>query len=129
MDWAREIDELHEFFEAWFRGLAQSFERMEIALAPTFSIVGPRGTTMDRAETIAAVREGRGRSSSLRIGTSDHQLLAATPGLVVARYIETHESDDHSTRRLSTAVFEPDETAPNGLVWVTVHETFLDDVS
>ncbi|MBT8214804.1 MAG: DUF4440 domain-containing protein [Acidimicrobiia bacterium] len=126
MDWVREVEELHAFFDAWFRGAADSMERMEAVLASSFTIVGPHGTTMDRDETIEAVRTAFGRSGTLRIRTSDHHLISSTSELVVARYTETHELPVGGNRRLSTVIFRPDEHAPNGLTWLSVHETWIE---
>lgn len=126
MDWAREIDELHAFFAAWFRGTVDSMERMEGVLAPGFTIVGPDGATMSRTETLAAVRAGHGRSPDLEITTSDHRLIATAGVVIVARYVETHDRPDASSRRVSTVVFTADSGAPNGVRWVSVHETWLD---
>ena len=53
-------------------------------------------------------------------------MISSTSELVVARYIETHELPDGGNRRLSTVVFGLDEHAPNGLTWLSVHETWID---
>ncbi len=126
MNWVDEIIEMHAFFEAWFQGRTDSTERMESVLATEFTIVGPDGAEVDRAGTIESVTGGQGASPDLVISTSDHRLLHESGETVVASYVETHVSGDHPRRRSSTVVFERSETAPNGLMWVRVHETWLD---
>lgn len=125
MDWAREIRDLHEFFEAWFLGTADSMQPMLDALVDDFTIVSPSGDVSDRVATIAAVESARAHTSSLRIRIRGDELLAATDELVVARYIESHDLVDRSNDRRSTVVFRVDPRRPNGLRWLTVHETWL----
>ena len=126
-DWQREIDELHAFFEAYFLGTNHSMDRVEQALAPDFTMVGAHGVTSDRAATVAAISDGHGHTQSLRIVCSEHRLLAETDELVVAAYVESHELAERSNHRQSTVIFRRDAAAPNGLLWVRVHETWLTD--
>ena len=124
-NWQIEIEELHDIFEAYFLGKLDSLERVEAALAATFTIVGPHGIESTRADTMLALRAGHGHTSSLRITISDPVLLLETPDIVMARYIENHQLADRTNHRLSTVVFTRSESAPNGLQWCRVHETWL----
>lgn len=125
--WHREIVELHKFFEGYFLGTigVDDVERLEAALAIDFTIVGPGGGVSTRAETVAAARGGHGSASQLGITIIGAHPLVDESDVVVARYVERHESADGTTSRLSTVVFTRDPGAPNGLVWRTVHETWL----
>lgn len=125
MKWHEEIDQLHEFFEAYFLGEQTSLERAEAVLAPEFTIVGPHGIESDRAQTIQMLRDGRAHTTDLTITTSDHRLVAQAADLLVATYLEHHRLSDGENRRLSTVVFVPEPDAPNGLLWLRVQETWI----
>jgi len=122
----REIDELHEFFEALFLGTISSLERAEAALADDFTMAGPDGSVADRATVLAMLDAGQGHTSSLRIEVEDHRLLAETDKIIVASYVEIHRLSSRNNRRLTTVVFRKDASAPNGVRWVRGHETWLD---
>ncbi len=127
MHWRDEIIELHQAFETWFLGTGESLDRVEEALDPRFTFVGPDGSESDRAAIIEQIAAGRGHTNDLTITTSDHVLLEATAEVALARYVEIHNwPDGRSNRRLSTVVFRVDPTGPNGLRWLRVHETWLD---
>ncbi len=126
MDWQREIDELHAFFEAYFLGTEDSLDRFESVLADGFTIVGPDGAEGDRPATLQMVRDGHAHTDSLSITVSDHRLLARTDELIVATYVEHHQLRDRTNHRLATVVFHVDPAGPNGVRWLRVHETWLD---
>lgn len=125
--WHREIVELHEFFEGYFLGAidADDVGRLEAALAPDFTIIGPGGDESSRDQTVAAIRGGHAHASQFMISIVDARLLLESPELLVARYVEHQETADSVTDRLSTVVFTRASDAPNGLRWRTVHETWL----
>ncbi|MEM1334681.1 MAG: DUF4440 domain-containing protein [Actinomycetota bacterium] len=141
MDWRAEIVELHEFFERWFRHGVGDTGRFESTMDPAFTIIPPQGSVLLRSEIVEAVRSGAGRSPDLRIETTDHALVSDDGSTLVARYVEHHhlerppkrgpndaerqeQQHDGSTARWSTVVFRHDATCPNGLRWLTVHETW-----
>ena len=126
MNWIAEVDELHAFFEAYFLGRIDSLDRFESVLAPGFTIVDPTGSVQTRAETLESVRSAHAHTNQLSIVTSDHSLLYEQDGFVLGRYIETHHLTERTNRRLSTVGFVAALDKPNGLAWVTVHETWLD---
>jgi len=125
MGWIKEIEELHTFFEAWFLGAETSLHRAEVAFAPGFTFAGPDGTEHDRGGVIEMLREGRAHTNDLRIITSDHHLVVETDGVLVCTYVEHHHLGTRQTHRLTTAVFVPEQSAPNGLQWLRVQETWL----
>lgn len=124
MNWRREIEDLHDFFERWYQGDEDDFSRCDSVLADGFTIVGPGGEELGRDAIVQLIRDAHGRGG-LKISTDEHRLVWESDEAVVARYIEVHDQGDEATRRASTAVFRRDDAAPNGLVWVTVHETWL----
>ena len=124
--WRTEIDELHAFFEAYFLGSLPSSEigRVERALAPDFTMLGPDGTESDRTRTVAAIEQGHAHTDSLEITVSEHRLIVSTDHHVVATYVETHRLADRSNHRVATVVFVRDPDGPNGLRWLRVQETW-----
>ncbi len=126
MDWRAEIIELHDFFQAYFLGQEGSLDRVEAALHPGFSIVGPGGAVSDRAATLEMLRQGHAHTESLVITTLDHALLHQSEELLIASYIERHQLTAGANDRLSTVVFAIDPAGPNGVRWVRVHETWLE---
>lgn len=123
--WQAEIEELHQVFEAYFLGTIDTLDRVEQALAPDFTIVGPHGVEATRVETLEALRAGHAHTKSLAITVTDAALLFETPDVLIARYVENHQLAERTNHRLSTVVFTPDDAAPLGLSWRRVHETWL----
>ncbi|MEO1064689.1 MAG: DUF4440 domain-containing protein [Actinomycetota bacterium] len=125
MDWVAEVEELHDFFEAYFLGTATSIDRLEAALAPGFTMVGPHGGVSSRGEIVRMVIDGHAHATSLRIETSEHRLVAERDGLVVGTYVETHHLADRRNDRLTTVVFAVDAAAPHGVRWLHAQETWI----
>lgn len=125
MRWREEIDQLHEFFEAYFSGAETSLERAEAVLAPEFTIVGTDGVESDREGTLEMLSDGHAHTSDLTITTSDHRLVLRSEEVIVATYLEHHELSERHNHRLSTVIFVADPTTPNGLLWHHVHETWV----
>lgn len=125
MQWKDEIVELHDFFQRWFLGDEQSMERVEMVLAPQFTMVGPHGAGQNRAEVLEAIRRAHAHTRSLTIETSDHRLLTEHGPILVAEYTETHRLAERSNERLTTVVFVADDTTPHGVAWLRAHETFI----
>lgn len=124
MDWKAEIEEQHALLDTWFRDGEGAFDRFEAAVDPGFTIISPSGDRATAPEIIEVVRSGRRRAPEQTIVTTDHELLAEDAELVVARYVEHHRTRTVSTARWSTVVFRRDPSAPNGVRWLTVHETW-----
>ena len=125
-DWKTEVAELHAVFESYFLGTVDDdLSRVDAALAPTFTIVSPSGTETSRDQVLAALKAGYNHTASLAITTTDYQLLDETDELVIAAYTESHALAEASNHRRSTVVFRRQATAPNGLQWLRVHETWI----
>ena len=120
-----EIISLHEFFSAWFRGDSDAtIGRLETALDQRFVMISPNGARIDRADVISAVEAGHGsRPITIRIKQPDVSWVHDDFGL--ATYEEWQESDSDTTGRVSTALFRADPAAPNGVVWMHLHETWI----
>jgi hypothetical protein len=78
-----------------------------------------------RLPLVSGLRAAWGERPGVRIWATAVQVLVHHPPLIVARYEERQQLNDQETRRLSTAIFQEAPTAPNGLIWLRVHETWL----
>lgn len=118
-----EVVRLHRFFDAWYNGKkGLRIGEFGDAMDPLFTIVGPDGHVIDRETIIAAVENSFGKGG-VRIAVESFAVIEGD-GYVVCRYDEVQTTPSGSTTRLSTAVMEPDNEAPGGYRWLTVHETW-----
>ncbi|MFV1988082.1 MAG: DUF4440 domain-containing protein [Gemmatimonadota bacterium] len=131
--WRVEIEELHAFFEAWMGGTIprteEQLDRLEEALEKRFTFVTTSGQVLAREAIVGAVRESHGARPGLRIRLREPRLVHSCKHHVVATYQEWQEAEGERTGRTSTVVLERKEEAPNGLVWIHVHETWITQTS
>ncbi len=125
MDWIGEVEELHAFFEAYFLGAVSSHDRVEVALASSYTMIGPDGRLSTRSEIVDMIVAGHAHTDSLSIETSEHRLVADRGEVLVGTYVETHHLADRRNDRRTTAVFLRDPSAPNGVRWLHAQETWL----
>lgn len=125
MRWNDEIVEFQDFLESYYLGQEDSLARAEIVLHPTFTFAGPDGETADRSATLQMLRQGHGHTASLKITTTNHELLYTSEDLIVASYSELHELTAGDNERLCTAVFVRNQDAPNGVLWLRTHESWM----
>ena len=122
-----EIVGLHEFFVAWFDGAVprRELSRLERALAPEFEMVTTEGERVDHAALVDGLAESYGRTEGepFDIEVRDVEAVALLEDHAVVRYEEWQRRGDGETGRVSTALFRADDEAPEGVVWVTLHET------
>lgn len=127
--WRHEIEELHRFFQDWFRGdlpdSDQAFARVLRVLAPDLLFVAPSGERRETTELLEGIRAGHGRRPNLSIRIERPELHRVMGKHLVATYEEWQDDDARSTGRLSTVIFGSAPDAPNGLAWLHVHETWL----
>lgn len=125
----REVQALHQFFEAWLSGerpnTDASFRRLDRALAPAFRLIHPSGDRRSRDDILTGLRGAHGSRSALTIDIRNVQLRGNGARLLVATYEEWQQSADTEDGRLSTVVFARHPEGPNGLRWRHVHETWL----
>ena len=125
---ATEITRLHDFFQAWYRGEleATAFSSFEHALDESFQIITPDGNLLPRERILHAVRQQAGSDASALLEIRHVEPVAVDQHIAVFRYQEWQSSTDEAPRgRLSTVVFQRDDEASNGLIWLQVHETWL----
>ena len=120
-----EVVRLHEFFDAWFGGgKGLTIEQFSAAMDSRFTIVSPDGSSTGSDAIIEAVEASFGKGG-ISIMVENFSVFERA-GYVVCRYDEVHTTPDEVTRRVSTAVMEPDVNTPGGYLWITVHETWAD---
>jgi len=132
---AKEIIELHEFFEDWFRGDCKNtdnvFEkRLMSRMDIDFYIVLPSGDCFYGEQFWPEMRKAHGTNPDFKISLRNFvRKLQIGRKTVVANYEEWQKDAANSkpanNGRVSTAVFVSDSKAPNGVKWVHVHETWL----
>ena len=131
MNAEKEVVELHQFFQEWFNGTIPNtdaqFARFADVLDVGFGMVSPDGRFTSRKPLLDGLRGSYGRSqqSPGRIWIENFVTRQAGPNWLLAAYEEWQTFDTQTTSRLSTVFFEEDNTAPNGLIWLHVHETWL----
>jgi hypothetical protein len=124
----KEVLALHEFFVSWFRrgGPDVDFHLCEAAFAPDFRMVMPDGVVQDRAAIVAMVRRARGAlPEDFAIDISDIEPLWQERDAILLGYVEQQYRNPSITRRRSTAMFTAEPSAPRGVVWRHLQETWL----
>lgn len=123
----REIEELHEVFEAWLAGSAEaSLASVEDSLASDFRMVSPSGQLVERGPLLSGLHAARGRSGEgFRIEVREVTARElGTAGLVLATYQEWQDDPGSLPRgRQSSALLRARPGA--GFDWLHVHETWL----
>ncbi len=123
-----EIVQLHQFFQDWYRGLLKEsgFARFEQAMHEDFHIIMPNSNLLRRAAIINAVRQQHGSDPETTLEIRNVRLASIFENTAVFMYEEWQGSvTQEPLGRLSTVLFVLDDSAPNGLIWLHVHETWL----
>jgi len=123
-----EIRQLHQFFQDWYRGnLADAdFQRFAGVMGEDFEIILPDAAILARQRIIDAVRGQKGSDAQAELWIDNVRVVHQDDAFIIATYEEWQGRAGQPARgRLSTVVFRPDSDAPNGLVWLHVHETWL----
>ena len=125
----REITGLHDFFQAWLEGSAPAtdaaFARFLQATARGFTLISPDGSVAGREGTAEWIRAAHGTRPGFRLWTDEHRLCAGGDDWALVTYREWQTHGGVTTLRLSTALLTADAHAPTGLLWVHVHETWV----
>lgn len=88
-------------------------------------MVAPDGTLIGRAHLMADLGNARG-SRSIDIAIESQGLIWYSDGAALATYVEVQTQDHRVTRRRSTVLFRRTGGARNGLIWLHVHETWIE---
>ena len=138
----REVVELHAFFGVWLRptnatgnnGSPLDPARFERAFDPEFRLVGPDGGVRERATIVAWLHDLKGgRGADFSMTVSDFRQVWSQGDAILLEYVETQYLQGKTTQRQSTALLKrtPEAsagTAPLGIVWVHLQETWLQTV-
>lgn len=130
---AAEIVDLHDFLADWLNGRVDGtdagFARIEQALHPDFTIIGPSGGVLDREAVVAQLRGAHGigdGAAPLRIDIRNTRVrTSCTDGAVVTYEEWQFTGDEPKNRRISTVFFDFAAGAPNGVRWRHLHETWM----
>lgn len=126
-----EIDRFHADVTAWFgQGPDDAvFARIEAAIDPEFRIVRPDGAVLDRAGILAVIERGRAVHTAMDppfLIRCEAALLRWCEGpRALVAYVETQRLAGRWTRRQTLAALRRAATAPGGLVWTDVAETWI----
>lgn len=130
----KEIVALHQFFQDWFTDSSTDPKeplRLSRALSPEFRMVTPSGQTLSREQVIQSVGNARGvhtlatQSNGFQIRIVYPELLAAEGALSLVTYQEWQNGPSGTTGRQSTVLFQQEPSAPEGVSWVHLQETWL----
>ena len=127
-----EIEAVHRFISAWFRGTEpntdEAFEAgLAGRLAPGFVNIQPAGRVLERDALLDPIRNAHGANPDFRIEIADVRIRYADPGgkLVQATYLEIQSGARKSTpptnTRISSALMR--RTESGALEWMHLHET------
>lgn len=129
---AREVVDLHRFFEGWFRGELTdddaTFARFATALAPEFRMVSPSGGTIEHAELLVLLRRlhgSRRAEPDFRIEVAELKVRWQDAGRALVAYRERQRWPDRWSDRHTLAAFRPEPTAPLGIAWTDLQETWI----
>ena len=126
----QEIRARHDAFVVWFtKGDDDAVMAETLAsFAPTMAQVTPEGAILERAALEAGLRAARGqRPVDFTIAIEDVAPIWQGEDAVLVAYVERQTVDGRRTARRSTALMRRAENAPNGVVWLHVHETWMTD--
>jgi len=124
-----EVLDFHRFFEAWYDAAtadSTDFDRCERTFGYAFHMIPPSGRIFGRAETIELIRANRATySSDFSIEITDIRASFETKDTIVLTYIEAQSRAGKYSRRQASALFTASSSAPNGVEWQHLHETWL----
>jgi hypothetical protein len=122
-----EIADLHRFFEDWFAGRGdRTINEFSSRLDAGFTIVDPGGNKHGKDRIVRAV-EARMGGYDVVITTDQESLDQAEP-VLIGTYRERHDFKGNTTLRVATVAMAADESVPTGYRWLSVHETWVEDV-
>jgi hypothetical protein len=124
-----EVVSLHEFFVAWYdRNTADAvdFDRFDKVMGPGVQMIPPGGDMLDREAVVSYVRNNRATfDGDYAIEIADVRPAWEAGNAIVVTYIEKQERRGVKTARRASALFVESSSAPNGVEWRHLHETWM----
>lgn len=124
-----EIVELHDFFVAWFLGdavAAPDFGRFDAVMHGNFTMMPPDGAPVSLVDVAARVRAARGAASpGYQIVIEDIRPVWESGDDIIVSYVEAQQRDGRWNRRRSSVLFSRLSTAPHGVEWRYLQETWM----
>ena len=128
-----EITQLHRFFVDWYLGNSpvhkEQFVRFTSVLAEGFTLITPKGISLDRQTIIETIRKSYNSREDFRIWIENIGIRLQVNDMVLATYEEWQEDQEEITSRISSVLFRERSGTPNGLIWLHVHETWINKTS
>jgi len=123
---ADEVSRVHDFFNDWYAGRGErSFSEFSHAMHPDFVLVTPSADVIERDDVVEMIRSDRGTDSA--VVATEHHVVHHSGDVTVGTYVEITMRGDETLHRVSTAVMQRDSSAPGGWLWLSVHETWIED--
>lgn len=124
-----EVVDLHRFFVDWFNAASADnadFRRFESVMGKGFQMVAPDGQVLDRDAVLDHVSASRASCDGDFTISIEHIRAGWQAGdTIVVCYVEAQQRAGKHSRRRSSAVFTTSSSAPNGVEWRHLHETWL----
>jgi hypothetical protein len=124
-----EVVALHRFFVEWYNERSaptSNFSRFEGAMGQGFHMIAPDGRILNRAAVIDYVRANRGGAAGdFKIDIEDIRPCWEGGGTIVVTYVEAQSRAGKHSRRRASALFTTNPSAPGGVEWRHLHETWL----
>jgi hypothetical protein len=128
---AEEVESLHAFFELWFVGdlpeTEATLERFSGVLAEEFRMIQPSGLTRSRDGITTDVFDAHGVHDEVTVETSPFEPRYAGDGSCLGTYEEWQSVGGERTGRVASVLFRRAPDTPNGVEWVHLHETWLEE--
>jgi hypothetical protein len=94
-----EVEELHAFFEAWYRGTSDvGLQRVSAVLATEFELLAPNGELITRDELLSQLASECGAYPGLRITIHHLGVRPAKEGGAAIQYVERHTEEWRNRR-------------------------------
>ena len=124
-----EVVSLHEFFVAWYdkkTAAATDFDRFDKVMGPSMQMIPPSGMMLDRDAVVSYVRDNRATfDGDYAIEIADVELAWEAGHAIVVTYIEKQERRGVKTARRASVLFVESSSAPYGVEWRHLHETWM----
>ncbi|KAL2631682.1 hypothetical protein R1flu_016368 [Riccia fluitans] len=130
---AHEIVEFQLHYEKWFKGgvdnKEEEFQRLKVTLLPACTIIHPWGVETVARKSIENARRlyGSQKGKKFFIWIDRIRILELTEGTWAVKFDKWVKSEDtgDTTCRLTSALLENKAGTPNGVAWLSIHETWL----